>query len=137
MFQERSDELLDQTNLDSGTMVVVRKTQSRTNNRHQFTVGKQPDIGWVPEETRHYHGLFVDTKLVNNLCSFIFFALQILKNEAPQEVKSDEKLLIFGWFYPLWKSRRIFCTTKTRRNIFYHPDTRLKLLVGLLVFFLC
>ena len=98
-------------------------------------MGKQPDIGWVPEETRHYHGLFVDTKLVNNLCSFIFFALQILKNEAPQEVKSDEKLLIFGWFYPLWKSRRIFCTTKTRHNIFYHPDTKLKLLVGLLVFF--
>ena len=58
-------------------------------------MGKQPDIGWVPEETRHYHGLFVDTKLVNNLCSFIFFALQILKNEAPQEVKSDEKLFDF------------------------------------------
>ena len=98
-------------------------------------MGEQPDIGGVPEEKRHNQGLIVDTKLVNNLCSFIFFALQILKNEAPQEVKFDEKLLIFGWFYPLWKFRRIFCTTNTRRYIFYHLDTRLKLLIGLLVFF--
>ena len=88
------------------------------------TMGGHPDIGESSSFERDLNGKNLDTKLVMNHCSFTFVTMENLKNEAPQEVKYDEKLLIFGWFNHLWKLRCIFYTTNELRYIFYSWDTR-------------
>ena len=61
----------------------------------QCTMGGHPDIGESSSFERDLNGKKLDTKLVMNHCSFTFVTMENLKNEAPQEVKYDEKSIDF------------------------------------------